>query len=64
MLRFVGATLGPTVFALVLQALGPAPTPGGFRADFYIIVLVAILAAVVGLRVPAPHPDETCLIEN
>ena len=64
MLRFVGATLGPTVFALVLQALGPAPTPGGFRADFYIIVLVAILAAVVGLRVPAPHSAETCLIED
>jgi MFS family permease len=64
MLRFVGATLGPTVFALVLQAQGPEPSLAGFRADFYLIILVAALAVVVGLRVPAPHSDDTCHVEE
>ncbi|MDH4209146.1 MAG: MFS transporter [Anaerolineae bacterium] len=62
MLRFVGATLGPTVFALMLQTLGPEPSLTGYRADFYIIVLVAVLAAVVGLRVPTAHSEQTCEI--
>jgi EmrB/QacA subfamily drug resistance transporter len=62
MLRFVGGTLGPTVFAIVLQALGPAPTAGGFRTDFYVIVLVAMLAIFVAFSVPANH-QETSLID-
>ncbi len=64
MMRFVGATLGPTVFALVLQALGPEPTLTGFRMDFYIVVVVAILAAFVGLRVAPARPEESCLVED
>jgi len=57
MFRFVGATLGPTVFALVLQALGPQPTMAGFRVDFYLVSLAAILALFVGLGVPGVRPD-------
>lgn len=60
MLRFVGATLGPTVFALVLQTVGTEVSPGGYKADFYVIVLVAVVAAIVGLRVPAAHSEQTC----
>lgn len=58
MLRFVGGTLGPAVFALVLQALGPDPTVTGFRVDFYLVALAAVVAVFVGLGVPGVRPDQ------
>ncbi len=64
MLRFVGGTLGPTLFALVLQAFGPELTPNAFRMDFYLVVIVAILAILVGLRVPGTRVEETCSLEQ
>jgi EmrB/QacA subfamily drug resistance transporter len=58
MFRFVGGTLGPTVFALVLLALGPQPTIAGFGTDFYLVSVVAILAVFVALAVPGVRSQE------
>jgi len=65
MLRFVGGTLGPTVFALVLQASGPELTTSAFRVDFYMVAVMATMAVLVGLRVPGTtHLEETCITEE
>jgi len=58
LLRFIGGSLGPTLFALVLQATGPGFLPVSFRVDFYLVTAAAILAVIVGISVPgseAPH---------
>jgi len=58
LVRFIGGTLGPTLFALVLQATGPGFTLVSFRVDFCLVTLAAILAVMVGILVPgseAPH---------
>jgi EmrB/QacA subfamily drug resistance transporter len=52
LLRFIGGTMGPTLFALVLQATGPGFALLSFRLDFYLVTLAAILAVVVGILVP------------
>jgi EmrB/QacA subfamily drug resistance transporter len=64
LLRFIGGTLGPTLFALVLQHFGPGFTLVSFRVDFYMITAVAILAVMVGIFVPGTgvphaHPAES-----
>jgi len=65
MLRFVGGTLGPTVFALVLQASGPELTTSAFRVDFYMVAVMATMAVLVGLRVPGTtYLEETCITEE
>jgi len=52
LLRFLGGTLGPVVFALVLLASGPASTPAAFRADFFLVTITAMMAVMVGILVP------------
>ncbi len=64
MLRFVGGTLGPTVFALALQAFGPELTSSAFHMDFYLVAVMAILAILVGLRVPGTQTEQTCFSEE
>jgi EmrB/QacA subfamily drug resistance transporter len=64
LLRFVGGTLGPTVFALVLLAFGTELTSSSFRPDFYLVTAMAILAIIVGLRVPGTQIEEPCLLEE
>jgi EmrB/QacA subfamily drug resistance transporter len=64
LLRFVGGTLGPTIFALVLQTSGTELMPGSFRMDFYLVAVMAVLAILVGLRVPGTHIEETCVVEE
>jgi EmrB/QacA subfamily drug resistance transporter len=64
MLRFVGGTVGPTVFALVLLALGPQPSIAGFRMDFYLVSVAAILAVFVALGVTGLRSEEGPLREE
>jgi EmrB/QacA subfamily drug resistance transporter len=64
LLRFVGGTLGPTVFALVLQTSGTEFTSSSFRMNFYLVTVMAVLAILVGLRVPGTHIEETCFVQE
>jgi len=64
LLRFLGGTLGPTAFALVLQTGGIGFTTNSFRIDFYLVTIMAILAVFVGLLVPESHGPEACLAEE
>ncbi len=64
MLRFVGGTLGPTVFALALQVFGPELTSTAFHMDFYLVTITAALAILVGLRVPGTQVEEACFPEE
>jgi EmrB/QacA subfamily drug resistance transporter len=58
LLRFIGGTLGPAVFALVLQAAAPGSSTVAFRMNFYLVTITATVAVMVGIFVPgaqAPH---------
>jgi len=59
LLRFIGGTLGPTLFALVLQAIGPGFALVSFRIDFYLVTAAAILAVMVGILVPGTEDPHT-----
>jgi EmrB/QacA subfamily drug resistance transporter len=64
LLRFIGATMGPTLFALILQASGPGFALLSFRVDFYMVTVAAILALMVGILMPGKelqhtHPAKT-----
>ena len=61
LLRFLGGTLGPVVFALVLLASGPASTPAAFRADFSLVTITAIIAVMVGIFVPGAKAPPSSL---
>lgn len=58
LLRFLGGTLGPTVFALVLQTLGTGYPYSSFRMDFWLVVGMAGLAILAGLSVPGAQIEE------
>jgi len=60
LLRFIGATLGPTVFALVLQAGGPGSSADAFRMNFYLVTITAIVAVIVGIFLPGAQGPHTC----
>jgi len=64
LLRFLAATLGLTIFALVLQTAGTDFAPRSFRMDFYLVSITAILAVFVGFLVPKSHAAEACLAEE
>jgi hypothetical protein len=64
LLRFLGGTLGPVVFALVLQASTPTSTIAAFRTDFLLIAILAGIAVLVGLFVPGSEPLRRCLDEQ
>jgi len=64
LLRFLGGTLGPVVFALVLLASGTASAPAAFRADFSLVTIAATIAVMVGIFVPATEPPRSCLDEE
>ncbi len=64
LLRFLGGTLGPTVFALVLQTLGRGSAPSSFRINFYLVTVVAVLAVLVGLFVPGTERTEAPFLEE
>jgi EmrB/QacA subfamily drug resistance transporter len=58
LVRFGGGTVGPAVFAIVLQSSGPALTTGAFHTVFYLIGVMAALAIVAGVAIPGAHPEE------
>jgi EmrB/QacA subfamily drug resistance transporter len=60
LMRFIGGTLGPTIFAFVLQSGGAASLTHAFRTDFYLISLTAIVAVLVGIFVPGSEVPHTC----
>ena len=60
LLRFIGGTLGPTIFALVLQAAAPGSTTDAFRLNFYLVTTTAIVAVIVGIFVPGAEAPRTC----
>jgi len=60
LLRFIGGTLGPTIFALVLQAAAPGSTTDAFRLNFYLVTTTAIVAVIVGIFVPGAQAPHTC----
>ncbi len=64
LLRFLGATLGPTIFALVLQAVDPGFAVHSFRIDFYLVSIIAIIAVIVGLVVPGTGVRHTSTAPN
>jgi EmrB/QacA subfamily drug resistance transporter len=64
LLRFLGGTLGPVVFALVLQASISTSTTAAFRVDFLLIAILAGIAVLVGLFVPGSEPLRRCLDEQ
>lgn len=64
LVRFGGGTLGPAVFALVLQASGPQLAPPAFHTVFYLVSIMAALAIGAGISVPGPQTEEACLVEE
>ena len=53
MLRFMAGSLGQTIFGAVLdQNGGSAAGVGAYRLDFYILVAVATVAALLALKMP------------
>jgi EmrB/QacA subfamily drug resistance transporter len=64
LLRFLGGTLGPTIFALVLQTVGAGFAPESFRTVFYLVTTMAIVAVMVGLFAPGVEAPHSSLAEE
>jgi len=54
MFRFISGSLGTTVFGIILQRASSPSNLGAFRLDFYLLITVASLAALVALGLPGP----------
>lgn len=54
MFRFISGSLGTTVFGIILQSASSPSNLGTFRLDFYLLIAVASLAALVALGLPGP----------
>jgi EmrB/QacA subfamily drug resistance transporter len=62
LLRFLGGTLGATVFAIVLQAGAVSAIIESYRLDFYLVAATAALAILIGIFVPGkdvPHGSQS-----
>jgi EmrB/QacA subfamily drug resistance transporter len=55
LVRFGGGTIGPAVFAIVLQVQGPALTPAAFHTVFFLVSIMATLAILAGIAIPGTH---------
>jgi EmrB/QacA subfamily drug resistance transporter len=64
LVRFCGGTLGPAVFALVLETPGPELTASGFRTVFYLVSIMAAVAILAGITSPGPHSEASCVSEE
>jgi EmrB/QacA subfamily drug resistance transporter len=58
LVRFGGGTVGPAVFALILQASGPQLTISAFHTVFYLIGIMATLAILAAIVIPGAQTDE------
>jgi EmrB/QacA subfamily drug resistance transporter len=63
LLRFLGGTLGPAAFAIVVQAVGPGFPAHAFRLDFYLVSFMAIVAVMIGILVPGTEVPHDCVSE-
>lgn len=54
MFRFLSGTLGTTVFGIILQSASSLSNLGAFRLDFYLLIVVASVAALSALGLPGP----------
>ena len=54
MFRFISGTLGTTVFGIVLQSASFTSNLEPFRLDFYLLIAIASIAALLALNLPGP----------
>jgi len=54
MVRFISGSLGATIFGIILQGASSSPNLGAFRLDFYLLIAVASVAALLALHLPGP----------
>ena len=59
LVRFGGGTIGPALFAIVLQAQGPALTPSAFHTVFLLVSIMATLAILAGIAIPGAHAHQS-----
>jgi EmrB/QacA subfamily drug resistance transporter len=54
MFRFISGTLGTTIFGIILQSASFTSNLEPFRLDFYLLIAVASIAALLALNLPGP----------
>ncbi len=64
MFRFISASLGSTVFSVVLQGAASARSLAGYRLNFYLLIAVALFAAVLALNLPGPVTARAAAVEK
>jgi EmrB/QacA subfamily drug resistance transporter len=64
MFRFISASLGSTVFGVVLQGAAPVGSLASYRLDFYLLIAVALLAVVLALSLPGPVSSHVVSMEK
>jgi EmrB/QacA subfamily drug resistance transporter len=63
LLRFLAGTLGPAVFAIVVQAMGPGFPAPAFRLNFYLVTIMGVVAVMIGILVPGAEVPHDCITE-
>ncbi|HSR35461.1 MAG TPA: MFS transporter [Anaerolineae bacterium] len=57
MVRFIGASLGSTVFGVILEGATAEPTMRAYRVSFALLIAVAVAAVLLALGVPTSRKD-------
>jgi MFS family permease len=52
MVRFIGASLGSTVFGVILEGATADPTMRAYRVSFGLLIAVAVAAVMLAMSVP------------
>ncbi len=52
MIRFIGASLGSTVFGVILAGAAAGTVMRGYRLDFGLMIAVALAAVALALSLP------------
>jgi EmrB/QacA subfamily drug resistance transporter len=60
MVRFIGASLGSTVFGVVLDGVASGDGLAAYRVCFGLLIAVALAALILALSVPAAREDARC----
>jgi EmrB/QacA subfamily drug resistance transporter len=64
MFRFISGTLGATIFGIILQSASSPSSLRAFRLDFYRLIAVASVAALLALNLPGPIACQPLLDRN
>jgi EmrB/QacA subfamily drug resistance transporter len=64
MFRFISGSLGTTIFGIILQSAFSPSNLGAFRLDFYLLIAVASVAALLSLHLPGPIACQPLLDQN